>query len=646
MAAESNPTLIRTVYRPAPESWPELTLRPGGDLTQALLDVRPILEDVRSRGDAALREWTRRLDGVDRTEPVVRADAVRQAANAAAGALPEGLLEAIDVAARNIEAFHRAQGATRVDMETTPGVRTWRRNEPIERVGIYIPGGSAPLFSTILMLGIPARIAGCQDIVLATPPRKDGTLHPAMIHAARVAGVTCVVAAGGAQAIAALAFGTESIPKVDKIFGPGNRWVTAAKQLVAAGGVAIDMPAGPTEVAILADDTAPAAFVAADMLAQAEHGADSHVFVVTTSDKLAAALPAELERQLADLPRADTARKALAHSVIVVVDSVDEAAQLSEAYAPEHLILMLRAAEAVAAQIHTAGSVFVGEWTPESLGDYASGTNHTLPTGGAARAFSGVTLEAFQRTVTFQQATARGLASLAPHVELLARAEGLEGHARAAAVRREALGPASPGPAALDDYPPAPRIGFVRRTTSETDITVHVDLDGQGRASIHTGLGFLDHMLDQIARHSGMDLTVRASGDLHIDEHHTIEDTAITLGQALARALGDKRGITRFGFTAPMDDAIARVALDLSGRSWLVWKVTFARERVGDVPTEMFSHFFKSLTDAAAMNLNVEAEGENDHHIIESIFKAFARALGQAVSPTGGNVLPSTKGAL
>ncbi len=640
---------IRTVMRPAPSAWPELVQRPGGDLTEALADARPILDDVRVRGDAALREWTRRLDGVDLEAAVMSDGAVQRAAQTAARELPEELAQAMDVAARHIEAFHRAQGAARVDMETMPGVRVWRRNAPIERVGIYIPGGSAPLFSTILMLGIPARLAGCREVVMATPPGKDGAIHAAMMHAARLAGVTRVVAAGGAQAIAALAFGTETVPRVDKIFGPGNRWVTAAKQLVAAEGVAIDMPAGPTEVAILADDAAPASFVAADMLAQAEHGADSHVFVVTTSEALAEALPAQIERQLADLPRADVARQALAHSVIVVADTVDAAVALSEAYAPEHLIIMMRAAEAVAARIQTAGSVFVGEWTPESLGDYASGTNHTLPTGGAARAFSGVTLEAFQKTVTFQQATPRGLAALAPHVEILARAEALEGHARAAAVRREALGRETLGrdpSVASDARPPAPRTGFVRRTTSETDIAVHVDLDGQGRASIHTGLGFLDHMLDQIARHSGIDLTVRASGDLHIDEHHTIEDTAITLGEALARALGDKRGIARFGFTAPMDDAIARVALDLSGRSWLVWKVDFARERVGDVPTEMFSHFFKSLTDAAAMNLNVEAEGENDHHVIESVFKAFARALGQAVSHTGSTALPSTKGAL
>jgi len=636
---------IRTVTRPAPETWSGLIARPGGDLSEALETVRPILEDIRSRGDAALREWTHRLDGVEMAALVLDGDDMRQATDAAVRELPDSLLEAIDVAARNVEAFHRAQGAARVDMETMPGVRVWRRNVPVERVGIYIPGGSAPLFSTILMLGIPARIAGCQDIVLATPPAADGGIHPVMLHAARVAGVTRIVAAGGAQAIAALAFGTETVPKVDKIFGPGNRFVTAAKQLVAAEGVAIDMPAGPTEVAILADDTAPAAFVAADMLAQAEHGVDSHVFVVTTSSKLVEALPSEVERQLRDLPRADVAREALAHSAIVLVDTIDEAVALSEAYAPEHLIVMMRASEAVAAQIDTAGSVFVGEWTPESLGDYASGTNHTLPTGGAARAFSGVTLEAFQRTVTFQQATPRGLAALAPHVETMARAEDLEGHARAAAVRRAALS-AGRETGSAGDVATAPRTGFVRRTTSETDITVHIDLDGQGRADIHTGLGFLDHMLDQIARHSGMDLTVRANGDLHIDEHHTIEDTAITLGQALSRALGDKRGITRFGFTVPMDDALARVALDLSGRSWLVWKVTFTRERVGDVPTEMFSHFFKSLTDAAAMNLNVEAGGENDHHTIESVFKGFARALGQAISSTGSEALPSTKGAL
>ncbi|MEQ9105821.1 MAG: histidinol dehydrogenase [Rhodothermales bacterium] len=633
---------LNVVINPARNTWPELVRRPGGDLADALQAVRPILDDVRRRGDAAVREYTNRFDGVDvadvRVDPFLAARATAE--------LNDDLVAAIAVAERNIHAFHAAQAEGTIELETTKGVRVWRRSVPIERVGIYVPGGTAPLFSTVLMLAIPARIAGCEEIVLCTPPREDGTIHPAILHAANVAGVTHVCAVGGAQAIAALAYGTDTVPRVDKIFGPGNRYVTAAKQLVAAEGIATDLPAGPTEVAILVDETSNPVFVAADMLAQAEHGADSHVFVVSVGDAIVAELQTEIERQLADLPRADTARAALKGSTLVVVDTLDEALALSDAYAPEHLIVLTRSPEFVAARIRHAGSVFVGPWTPESLGDYASGTNHTLPTGGAARAWSGVSLDSFVRKITFQQASQAGLGRLGPHVVTMAEAEHLSGHGRAVSVRTDAIQLDADRRNAGESIETPNRTGFVRRTTAETDILVHVDLDGAGRAHTESGLAFLDHMLDQIARHSGIDLTIRCDGDLHIDEHHTMEDTAIVLGQALHRALGDKRGIGRYGFTAPMDDALASVALDLSGRAWLVWNVPFERERIGDVPTEMFEHFFKSLSDAAAMNLNIQASGDNEHHVIESVFKAFARALGDAVRRTGSNALPSTKGAL
>ena len=306
------------------------------------------------------------------------------------------------------------------------------------------------------------------------------------------------------------------------------------------------------------------------------------------------------------------------------------------AYAPEHLIIQTHHAAALAEEVTQAGSVFIGAWTPESLGDYASGTNHTLPTNGAARAYSGVSLDSFVRKITFQSASTDGLAWLGPHVETLARAEELEGHARAVSVRL----------AALDGADTPSRTGFVRRKTNETDIVVQVDLDGSGRSDIRTGLDFLDHMLDQIARHARIDLSLRCDGDLEVDEHHTIEDSALALGSALDLALGDRRGIHRYGFTAPMDEALSQVAIDFSGRSWLVWDVPFTREFVGDVPTEMFAHFFKSLSDNARMNLNIQASGENEHHIIESVFKGFARALGMAIRPTGTDDLPSTKGSL
>ena len=603
----------------------DLVSRPALESKDISGEVRAILDTVRADGDDALRRYSEQFDAVkldDLTLPT------------AGAAIPGDLQDAILVASRNIRAFHAAQKEPIREIETTPGVRCWRKSVPIERVGLYIPGGTAPLFSSVLMLAIPAAVAGCTEVVLCTPPQKDGSVDPAILAAAREAGIDTVVRVGGAQAIAAMAYGTESIPRVDKIFGPGNQWVDMAKRLVAADGIAIDLPAGPTEVGILIDASARAEFVAADILSQAEHGPDSDVFVVATEQVNTDAILSAVESQLGDMPRADIARKALAHSRMAICGDRREAVSLMDAYAPEHLIIQTHHAAALAEEVTQAGSVFIGPWTPESLGDYASGTNHTLPTNGAARAWSGVSLDSFVRKITFQEASSDGLERLGPHVQIMASAEQLEGHARAVSVRRSNLEAA------------VSRTGFVRRKTNETDIVVQVDLDGSGRAEIRTGLSFFDHMLDQIARHARIDLTVRCNGDLEVDEHHTIEDTALALGAALDQALGERRGIHRFGFTAPMDEALSQVAIDFSGRSWLVWNVSFAREYVGDVPTEMFAHFFKSLSDTARMNLNIQASGENEHHIIESVFKGFARALGMAIRPTGTDDLPSTKGSL
>ncbi|MFT4606191.1 MAG: histidinol dehydrogenase, partial [Rhodothermales bacterium] len=469
------------------------------------------------------------------------------------------------------------------------------------------------------------------------PPCADGTVHPAVLFAARLVGVHRVFRVGGAQAIAAMTFGTETVPRVDKLYGPGNQYVTAAKQWAALLGRGVDMPAGPTEVAILADATADPAFVAADMLSQAEHGTDSQVFVVLTAEALLAPIQAALETQLSDLPRRDTAAGALQNSVMVVEPDLDAAIDLLNAYAAEHLILSTENASGIATRITNAGSVFVGHLTPESAGDYASGTNHTLPTGGASRAFSGVSVDSFVRNITFQEITEDGLRALGPVVETMARAEKLEGHARAVAKRLDTLPEASETGA---------RIGQVSRQTSETDIFLRVNLDGSGRSQISTGLAFFNHMLTQIARHGGVDLDVQVTGDLEVDEHHTIEDTAIALGTALRSALGDKRGIQRYAFLLPMDEALAHVALDLGGRSHLVWDVPFARDSVGDVPTEMWAHFFKSFCDAAACNLNVKASGDNDHHIIESVFKGLARCLRDAVRKGPDDSIPSSKGVL
>jgi histidinol dehydrogenase len=397
--------------------------------------VQAILTDVRENGDSALRRYTRQFDNVWLED--IRATETELAG--AADKVSAPLKSAIAQAGRNIEMFHRAQLEAPRVIETMPGVRCWRKAVAIERVGLYIPGGTAPLFSTILMLAIPARLAGCREIVLCTPPGADGEIHPAVLYAAAVSGITRVYKVGGVQAIAAMAYGTATIPRVDKIFGPGNQYVTCAKQLVAKSGVAIDMPAGPSEVAVLADDTAVPAFVAADLLSQAEHGADSQVLLVTTSPALLSRTLEEIDRQLASLPRAEIARQALSKSRALLVRTLPEAIGVVNRYAPEHLILSVADDEAVAGEVIHAGSVFLGNYSPESVGDYASGTNHTLPTNGYARAYSGVSVDSFVRKITFQKLSPAGLAGIASIVEEMAEAEGLAAHKNAVTLRKNNL---------------------------------------------------------------------------------------------------------------------------------------------------------------------------------------------------------------
>ena len=422
---------MRHLRHPSREDARDALARPTQDAAELMERVAPIFDRVAREGDAAVLTYTSLFDKVEleRLEvPSARIDELAEAC-------PEQLAKAIHFAAANIEAFHATQSRYEAPTETMPGVRVWRRPIPLERVGLYAPGGSAPLFSSVLMLGVPARLAGVDEIVLATPPTPDGDLHPAMARAARAAGVHRVFLMGGAQAVAALALGTASVPRVDKILGPGNQYVTAAKQLASSRGVAIDMPAGPSEVLVVADDAADVRYVAADLLSQAEHGPDSQVVLVTTSERLDAEIDAELERQVAKLPRRATAERALANSVTVLARDLDAAMAISNDYAPEHLILAVADAEYTARSVRHAGSVFIGPYSPESVGDYASGTNHTLPTGGHARAYAGVSLDSFVRKVTFQQLTREGLEAIAPAVEVMARAEGLEAHARAVSVR-------------------------------------------------------------------------------------------------------------------------------------------------------------------------------------------------------------------
>ena len=421
---------------PARVEWAALTERCTRREEEISEQVAAILDEVRSGGDRALRAITQRLEG--RTP--VRLEVPAGELQAAEKELSPELKEALAAAKANIEAFHRAQLPGEVRTETQPGVTCLQRAVPIRRVGLYIPGGKAPLFSTVLMLAVPARVAGCREVILCTPARPDGTIAPEIRHAAWLCGVDRVFAVGGAQAVAAMAYGTESIPRVDKIFGPGNRYVTKAKQLTGANVVAVDLPAGPSEVLVLADDGASPVFAAADLLSQAEHGGDSQAVLVCASMEFALATQRAVEEQLRARRRGEIIREALQQSRIIILNDRDERIAFSNAYAPEHLILSMDEPWEAAAQITDAGSVFIGPWSPESAGDYASGTNHTLPTGGWARSYSGVNIDSFLRKITFQELTREGLAGLAPTIETMAEAEGLDGHAAAVRLRLEASG--------------------------------------------------------------------------------------------------------------------------------------------------------------------------------------------------------------
>jgi histidinol dehydrogenase len=425
--------MIQVYKEPTKKDWPSILARPQFDAAPLEAKVREILLSVKQRGDAAVSAYTLAFDKVALSNFKLSESELADAEKA----LTPSLKTAIQLAKVNIEVFHQGQIQKEERIETMPGVWCWRKSVGIEKVGIYIPGGTAPLFSTVLMLGIPAKLAGCKEIILCTPPNEKGEIDPAIIYAASLVGVTAIFTIGGVQAIAALAYGTDSVPKVYKIFGPGNQYVTAAKQMIQEEGVAIDMPAGPSEVCVYADETSIASFVAADLLSQAEHGADSQVILIANSIDIVDQVQKELDIQLALLPRKELATKALAHSKAIVIENTEEAIAMMNEYAPEHLILSIDNAAQVAEKIINAGSIFIGNFSPESVGDYASGTNHTLPTNGFAKAYSGVSMDSFVKKITFQQLTERGLENIAPTVIEMATAEGLQAHSKAVELRVE-----------------------------------------------------------------------------------------------------------------------------------------------------------------------------------------------------------------
>jgi len=422
---------MKVIRYPERAEWTSLLERPHIDMTALYATVNTVLTDVRTRGDRAVLDYEEKFDRVSLSSLQV----TEAEMEAAEQLVPEELKDALRQAERNIATFHEAQRFQGKKIETAPGVVCWQKAVPIEKVGLYIPGGTAPLFSTVLMLAVPARLAGCREIVLCTPPDREGRVNPAILYAARLAGVHRIFKAGGVQAIGAMAYGTETVPKVYKIFGPGNQYVMAAKQQVSLHEVAIDMPAGPSEVLVVADEKANPVFVAADLLSQAEHGADSQVLLVTTSDRMLERVREEVQVQLEKLPRRELAVRSLEHSKLILVHSMEEAMELANAYAPEHLILEVEDYTFLSEKVVNAGSVFMGAYTPESAGDYASGTNHTLPTSGYARAYSGVNLDSFVRKITFQELSPEGIRNIGPAIEKLASGEQLDAHKNAVTLR-------------------------------------------------------------------------------------------------------------------------------------------------------------------------------------------------------------------
>lgn len=426
---------MKKFINPTKSSWPQLLQRPTQTVSDIEGTVNNIFKEVQSGGDAIIKKYTSKFDKVDLDSILVTTSEIEQANDL----VSEALKQAINLAKSNIEKFHTAQKTKKVEVETMPGVECWQEKRPIQKVGLYIPGGTAPLFSTILMLAIPAKLAGCQEIVLCSPPDKNGKINPAILYVAQLCGVSQIFKVGGIQAIAGMTFGTECIPKVYKIFGPGNQFVTVAKQLATKYGVAIDMPAGPSELLVVADDSANPAFVASDLLSQAEHGVDSQVILVSTSEKLINTVEEEIKSQIQQLPRAEIAQKSIENSRLILAKDDGEALELINEYGPEHFIVCMKNEPYYLQNIQNAGSVFVGNYTPESAGDYASGTNHTLPTNGYAKQYSGVNLDSFMKSMTFQKISKKGIQEIGNAIELMAEAEGLQAHKNAVTLRLKSL---------------------------------------------------------------------------------------------------------------------------------------------------------------------------------------------------------------
>ena len=553
--------------------------------------------------------------------------------------LNDDIKNAILIAYANIKKYHEKQleGLSIKNIETTKGVKLWSEFKPIDVVGLYIPGGTAPLFSSLLMQAIPAIIAGCNNIVVCTPPNKSGNIDPAILWVASLLNIKNIYKVGGSQAIFAMAYGTKSIPKCLKIFGPGNQYVTEAKILVSKD-VSIDMPAGPSEVYVVSNDENKLDIIASDLLSQLEHSKDAKAVLISQNKSVIENISHEINIQNNSLTRQEILQSSINNIYLVDASSDQQVIDFININAPEHLILLDNDFSKIAPYINNAGSVFCGNYSPESFGDYASGSNHTLPTSGAAKTYSGLSVKDFGKIITFQTATAEGFMNLAPAVKILAEAESLDAHTKAVDIREKY---------AIQDTYQKPRTSFIKRTTNETSIFINLNIDGTGNYNVDTGLKYFDHMLEQFAKHGSFDITINSIGDLEIDEHHTIEDVAIALGDAFKQALGERKNIERYSSNESlvMDETISNVSIDMSSRNLLKMKTSKLREYVGDFPTEMFEHFFISFVNTLSFTCHIDTKGTNSHHIVEATFKSFTRALSAALIQNNKNIA-STKGML
>ena len=553
--------------------------------------------------------------------------------------LNDDIKNAILIAYANIKKYHEKQleGLSIKDIETTKGIKLWSEFKPIDVIGLYIPGGTAPLFSSFLMQAIPAIIAGCNNIVVCTPPNKNGDIDPAILWVANLLNIKNIFKVGGSQAVFAMAYGTKSIPKCLKIFGPGNQYVTEAKMLVSKD-ISIDMPAGPSEVYVVSNDENKLDIIASDLLSQLEHSKDAKAVLISQNKSLIKNISSEINIQNNALNRQEILKSSINNIYLVNASSDQQVIDFININAPEHLILLDNDFSKIAPYINNAGSVFCGNYSPESFGDYASGSNHTLPTSGAAKTYSGLSVKDFGKIITFQTATAEGFMNLAPAVKILAEAENLDAHAKAVDIREKY---------AIQDTYQKPRTSFIKRTTNETSIFINLNIDGTGNYNVDTGLKYFDHMLEQFAKHGSFDITINSIGDLEIDEHHTIEDVAIALGDAFKQALGERKNIERYSSNESlvMDETISNVSIDMSSRNLLKMKTSKLREYVGDFPTEMFEHFFISFVNTLSFTCHIDTKGTNSHHIVEATFKSFTRALSTALIQNNKNIA-STKGML